>query len=319
MGLFSKRSQGVGGVPRTMINRCGALTQDGTSRGCQRPVNEFTANCGAPGGGHRPVPRDWTAIRAYEGLGAAPPKSGPTTEFPDLEGLTVDDEKYSPLDPPPLGSSSFRKVGEEQRFSGKVFSVSTVHMVDPDGEEFSRDVVHHPGAVSVIAVRDDGSVSLLRQLRVPVGDTVLEAPAGTCDHEGEPSEETARRELEEEVGLRPRELHCLGEFFNSPGYTSQRTVVYLATGLEPCETRPDGVEERWSTAETVRLDDVEQMIADGKLHDMTTISGLLLARSFMSRNSTPEALKDAAKRAAAEARSRSEAAYLSVNGIGGSA
>ena len=79
-----------------------------------------------------------------------------------------------------------------------------VELVDPDGEPFERFIVHHPGAVAIVPVDADRRVTLVRQYRAAVDRMVLEAPAGTCDVDGEPPEATARRELAEEAGLRGR-------------------------------------------------------------------------------------------------------------------
>jgi len=182
------------------------------------------------------------------------------------------------------GQRGFRCVAERPRFDGHLFGVRTLTFADPAGDEFERDVVRHPGAVSVVAAHDDGTATLVRQLRVAVGTTVLESPAGTCNVDGEDPEATATRELQEEAGLRARHLVRLGEVFNSPGYTDQRTVVYLATDVAPCESRPAGPEERWISTERVALRDVEVLVAEGRLHDATTIVGLLLARHALQQD-----------------------------------
>lgn len=176
-------------------------------------------------------------------------------------------------------AGKFRTLGEAEIFDGHVFSVRNVQVTDPSGERFERDVVRHPGAVSVVPLHDDGSVTLVRQHRVPVDATVLEAPAGTCDEEGEDAADTARRELAEEAGLVARHVEPLGTILNSPGYTDQRTRLFLATGLDACDKAPAGVEERWLTVERVRLADVETLVEAGRLVDATTIVGLLLARA----------------------------------------
>ncbi len=188
-------------------------------------------------------------------------------------------------DGPPQG---FRQLAERPRFDGRVFKVRTVAFADPEGHEFERDVVRHPGAVSVVPSHGDGTVTLVRQLRVAVGTTVLEAPAGTCDVDGEDPESTARRELEEEAGLRAGRVERLGAVYNSPGYTDQRTIVYLASDVSPCATSPSGVEERWMSTERVALDDVERLVAEGRLLDATTIVGLLLARRALDARACRE-------------------------------
>ncbi|MGH9083511.1 MAG: NUDIX domain-containing protein, partial [Acidimicrobiales bacterium] len=121
--------------------------------------------------------------------------------------------------------------------------------------------------------------TLVRQVRVAVGEALLELPAGTRDVEGEPPEATARRELEEEAGLRAGRMEPLIAVYNSPGFCDQRTTIFLATDLTPCATAPAGAEERWMSVAQVRLADVERLVADGRLVDETTVLGLLLARA----------------------------------------
>jgi 8-oxo-dGTP pyrophosphatase MutT (NUDIX family) len=178
---------------------------------------------------------------------------------------------------------SFRRVAEEEVFRGWLFSVGQVEMEDPDGKAFERFVVHHPGAVTIIPVDDQRRVTLVRQYRTAVDRLMLEAPAGTCDVDGEPRRVTAGRELAEEAGLEAASMEVLLETFNTPGISDQFTSIYLATGLTPVPVRPMGIEEGHMTIETIALDDVDRLIADGTLLDETTILGLLLARARLDR------------------------------------
>lgn len=178
---------------------------------------------------------------------------------------------------------AFRRVAEEEVFRGWLFSVGRVDMEDPDGKPFDRFVVHHPGAVHIVPVHDDGRVTLVRQYRTAVDRLMLEAPAGTCDVNGEPREVTARRELAEEAGLEATSMEVLLETFNTPGISDQFTTIYLATGLSPVPVRPMGIEEGHMTIETIALSDVDALIADGTLLDETTVLGLLLGRARLER------------------------------------
>ncbi|HEX4081322.1 MAG TPA: NUDIX hydrolase [Acidimicrobiales bacterium] len=178
----------------------------------------------------------------------------------------------------PSTSNGFEKTRERRVFESHVFAVDTVDLVSPDGEAFTRDVVRHPGAVAIIPLHDDRTVSLVRQFRAPVMTTLLEAPAGTCDVDGEPLETTARRELVEEAGLEAGAMRRLAAVHNSPGYSDQRTTIFVATDLRPCPTARSGVEEQWMSVERIALDDVDALVADGRLVDETTILGLLLVR-----------------------------------------
>jgi 8-oxo-dGTP pyrophosphatase MutT (NUDIX family) len=182
-----------------------------------------------------------------------------------------------------LTLSRFRNVGEELIYRGSLISVAQGIFVDPAGVEFRRDVVHHPGAVSVVPVVDEGmSVLLVRQYRAAVDRELLEIPAGKRDVAGEPVELTARRELEEEVGMRAGRLERLAEFYNSPGFCDEHSFVFMALDLEPCAPSAQGVEEQHMTIEHVSLDEVPALIASGRMIDAKSIIGLLLAREALA-------------------------------------
>ena len=129
--------------------------------------------------------------------------------------------------------------------------------------------------MTVVPVHDDGTVTLVRQYRAAVDALVLEIPAGTRDKDGEEPEATARRELAEEAGLEAEHWELLIGTWNTPGISDQHTLIYLATGLTPSRPGPHGVEEGYMTVETIPLDDVDALVADGPLKDETTVLGLL--------------------------------------------
>lgn len=178
----------------------------------------------------------------------------------------------------------FRKVGEREVWRGTLVMAGVGTHVAPDGTEFERDVVHHPGAVSVVPVVDGGAaVLLVRQYRAAVDMDLLEIPAGKRDVAAEPPEVTAARELEEEVGMRAGRLLKLAEFFNSPGFCDEHSHVFLGDDLAPCDPSAQGVEERHMTVERVAMADVPGLVASGAIVDAKTIIGLFLAREALAR------------------------------------
>jgi 8-oxo-dGTP pyrophosphatase MutT (NUDIX family) len=172
----------------------------------------------------------------------------------------------------------FRRVSEEELLRAWLFRVDRFHLLDPDDRPFDRFVLRHPGAVTVVPVHEDGRVTLVRQYRAAVDAQVLEIPAGTRDRDGEEPEATARRELAEEAGLEASTWELLTGTWNTPGISDQYTLIYLATGLTDVPIRPQGVEERHMTVETIHLDDLDMLVGDGTLKDETTVLGLYLAR-----------------------------------------
>lgn len=178
----------------------------------------------------------------------------------------------------------FRRREETPRYQGTLIQVATGTFEAPDGTTFERDVVHHPGAVSVVPLlAGDEAVLLVRQYRSAVDAELLEIPAGKRDVRGEPPERTALRELVEEVGMRAGRLDKLAEFYNSPGFCDEHSVVFLGRDLEPCNSDLQGVEEQHMTVEEVRLADVTELVASGAIMDAKTIIGLALAREMLAR------------------------------------
>jgi ADP-ribose pyrophosphatase len=180
----------------------------------------------------------------------------------------------------------FRVLGSSTLCDAGFLTLTRKRVAGPDGAEFDRHVVHHPGAVVVVPVDDDGSVLMVRQYRVAVGGDLLEVPAGKRDVDGEPPIATAARELQEELGRTPTTLTALCEFYNSPGFTDEYTYLFLATGLVAAERTATSAEESAMTIERVALDDVERRIAAREIVDAKSIIGLLLARRYLAGDYT---------------------------------
>lgn len=179
----------------------------------------------------------------------------------------------------------FTPAGERVVFEGGLVRVAVGTFQGPDGSSFEREIVHHPGAVAVVPVLDDGrTVVLVRQYRAAIDADLLEIPAGKLDVSGEGPDDAAARELEEEIGMRPGRVERLAELYTSPGFCDERAHLYLATGLRPVPLRAQGIEEQHMTVERVSLDDVPAMVADGRLRDAKTVVGLQLAERRLRRS-----------------------------------
>lgn len=170
--------------------------------------------------------------------------------------------------------AGFTKLGEEELAVGFRFTVVRARFRAPDGSEFERDIVHHPGAVGVLPLHDDGTVTLVRQFRAALGTDLLELPAGLRDVEGEDDATTAARELVEEAGLEAGHLELLATFHNSPGYCDEDVAVFLATRLREVAHDRQGVEEQAMTVERVPLADALAMVDAGEITDAKTVIGL---------------------------------------------
>jgi ADP-ribose pyrophosphatase len=171
--------------------------------------------------------------------------------------------------------AAFEKGAERVVHNGSIITVAVGEFTSPDGRLMRRDLVHHPGAVSVVPVIGD-DVILVRQYRAAIDGDLLEIPAGLRDVTDEPPETTAERELAEEIGMHPGKLELLCRFYNAAGFSDEEIFVYLGTDLEPVESRAHGVEEEHMTVERMPLDDALALIDSGELRDAKSIIGLLM-------------------------------------------
>jgi len=128
-------------------------------------------------------------------------------------------------------------------------------------------IVRHPGGVGVLPLHEDGTVTLIRQLRPAVNQRMLEVPAGRLDP-GEDPAVCAGRELLEETGLVATKLESLGLMYSSPGVFDEVIHLFLATGLAQQEAEP----EHYEDIETVRipLEDALRMAVRGEITDGKT-------------------------------------------------
>lgn len=180
-------------------------------------------------------------------------------------------------------SAGFRHLGEEVVHRGYAIEVAVARFAAPDGHEFTRDIVHHPGAVGVLPLHDDGTVTVVRQYRAPIGTDLVEIPAGIRDVEGEDPAVTATRELAEEVGLAARSVERLGEFHVAAGLTDEVVHLYLATDLTDVGSDEQGPEEQAMTVERHPLDDLVAMVQRGQITDAKTIITTLLVAERLRR------------------------------------
>ena len=171
----------------------------------------------------------------------------------------------------------------EHVFTGHVFELRLDTVAMPGGGSSVRDVVHHPGAVAVVALHDNDDVVLVRQYPHPIGTHLWELPAGLRDADGEPPLETAKRELAEEALLSADSWSLLTTTYSTPGFCDEMVLVYLAEGLHDAE-RPEGFvvehEEADMTLERVPLADAVQRIYDGDIRNASTVVGLFAAAQY---------------------------------------
>jgi ADP-ribose pyrophosphatase len=149
-----------------------------------------------------------------------------------------------------------------------------------DAGTVRREYVRHPGAVSVVALDDDDRVLLLRQYRPAVRQELWEPPAGLLDVPGEPLQAAAARELAEEADLVAAQWWTLVDYRSSPGGSDEALRVFLARGLTPVpesDRHTREAEEHGMPMTWVPLSDAVTAVLEGRLHNPSTVIGVLAA------------------------------------------
>ena len=150
----------------------------------------------------------------------------------------------------------------------------------PAEEPFTRVVLEHPGAVVILAVDDEERVLCLRQYRHPVGQRLIELPAGLLDVADEEPQSAAERELVEEAGLRADSWTSLGWAYTSPGISSEVHHFFLARGLESADRGDFVAAHEEAEMETVWVPFAELLAAtlDGRVRDAPVMVAVLTAK-----------------------------------------
>jgi ADP-ribose diphosphatase len=158
-------------------------------------------------------------------------------------------------------------------WQGKLLAVTLERWGDHE-----REIVEHPGAVTIVAVDRENRVALVRQLREATRNRLLELPAGTLEPGEEPLA-SAKRELAEETGLTGGDWREVTKFWTVPGFCRELMTLFFAEDVEPGAAAPEADEDielvLWPVSEIgARLAEVE---------DAKSLVGLLLYLKLRAR------------------------------------
>lgn len=172
-----------------------------------------------------------------------------------------------------------KRLSGQTVFDGKIITVKVDKALLPNGAQATREVVEHPGGVCILALQEDGTVPLVRQFRYPLGDVMLELPAGKLEY-GEEPRPAAIRELGEEVGLEPGELIDLGFIYVSPGFCTEKLHLYLARKVTSVPVHPD--EDEFLDIVHLPFETLVDMVMSGEITDGKTVTAVLKTKVLLN-------------------------------------
>lgn len=162
------------------------------------------------------------------------------------------------------------KLTEEIIYDGRILRLRVDEVKLPNGKTSIRECVDHKNGAAVLAKIDDCFV-FVKQFRYAANQICTEIPAGLVEP-GEDPKETAIRELQEEVGLKPLNIKLVFEMLPSPGFTDEETFIYYASDFEESQLQAD--DDEFLKIEKIPIEEVKKLYFDGYFKDAKTLCAL---------------------------------------------
>ena len=173
-----------------------------------------------------------------------------------------------------------KKLSSKSVFKGSLLDIYVDEVQVHNGKRKVREYTKHPGAAAVIPILPDGKIGLIRHYRYPTNQIHIEVPAGKIDP-GEEIEETAKRELQEEIGYSPQKLTFLTKINPCIGYSDESIWLYLGEDLEKVEQiKTDESIEFYP----VSFDKAVELVWTGKVTDVKSIISIFWLEKLILNN-----------------------------------
>ena len=170
--------------------------------------------------------------------------------------------------------SKEKTITTKQVYDGIVVKLFSDEVELDNGYKATREVIHHPGGVCVVALDEDENVFMVEQFRYPFAEVLTEVPAGKLEY-GEQPELCGRRELKEEVGAEAESFEYLGCLYPTVAYDTEKIYMYLARGLSFSEQDLDDGE--FLDVTKMPLKQAFEMAMAGQLPDAKTQLAIIKA------------------------------------------
>lgn len=165
-----------------------------------------------------------------------------------------------------------KRIDGECIYDGKIITVTVDTVELPNKNTAKREVVGHPGGVTVLPLTDDERIVMVRQFRYPYMEELLEIPAGKLEY-GEDPYEAGIRELREETGAVAQKYINLGIMYPTPGYCAEKIYMYAATDLSFFEQDLD--EDEFLNVVKIPFEEALSKVVSGEIRDGKTQIAIL--------------------------------------------
>lgn len=164
-----------------------------------------------------------------------------------------------------------KSLASKSIFEGKILKVAIDQVQLPNGSIAEREVVHHPGAVAILAITPDNKIILVKQFRKAVNKVITEVPAGKLE-KGENPIVCAARELKEETGYSAGSIKEITKIYTSPGFADEIIHIFKAEGLIKGNAAPD--EDEFVEIVELPISEIDKLINSDEIIDAKTLVAL---------------------------------------------
>ena len=176
---------------------------------------------------------------------------------------------------------NWKRKDRQTKYNNNWITIYHDEVVNPTGGDGIYGVVHFKNlAIGIIPIDDEGYTWLVGQHRYPQNKFSWEIPEGGGPIAIDPLE-SAKRELQEEVGLAAHDWQLILEMDLSNSVTDEKALIYVAKGLYPVEEQPDETEVL--ELKRVPFTEAYEMVMRGKITDSMSVGGILKAHMLFKK------------------------------------
>ena len=186
----------------------------------------------------------------------------------------------------------FKTLSEKIAYDNKWIQVTHAEIITPAGTMGIYGKVHFKNyAIGVIPVDADGNTYLVGQYRYALNEYSWEIPEGGGLLENDILE-AAKRELQEEVGMKAEKWTQICELNTSNSVTDEIGIVFVAEELSATEPAPDETEQL--QIKKLLLSEAFEMALNGQIKDALSLVALLKLKALMDQKYTlhPDSYKE---------------------------
>ena len=174
-----------------------------------------------------------------------------------------------------------KTLEQKYLYHGKIIQVRLDKAELENGAVVGREVVEHPGGVSVAVLTEQNELLFVRQFRYPYGEIVLELPAGKLE-KGEDPFEAMKREQKEETGTTGKNYISLGNLYPTPGYTNE--IIRLWACRVDKETGQLSLDpDEFLQTLRIPLERAVEMVLNNEIPDSKTQVGILKTAALVKK------------------------------------